>query len=376
MKKRLLKMQPSALLILCALALYFTSAVTVLASSEEPVGLISDTTGGSSSSQSTGTNHKTIYNGQDYSHVYDYDYYTTKVHPELKGQSDTAVLKYFVENGIPRRERGNKAFSVKWYYNQKRNLRYSYGRNWRKYYLYYQRSGYRKGPVARCPKLKNPLTYYKKDGKKISLKRIYDFEYYTKHNPDAYVYWRRKDDAGAIKHFVKTGMHTGARGNAKYSPISSKYRYYVKKIFPDYMDYEYYRAQQYSGSGWLILINQGKHLVSVFSGSEGNWHMEKQFYCSIGAPSTPTVQGTFSTSEKGLYFVSGAARCWYYTRFYAGYMFHSVLYFDTSSPSRIADGRLGYNISHGCVRLRLADAKWIYDNVPLGAKVISYNRPF
>lgn len=358
------------------------AASTAHAASEEPVGLLSDELStGTSSGTASGTGakkgkHKTVYNGQDYSRVYDYDYYTTKIHPELRGQSDTAVLQYFVNTGIPNRDRGNKAFYVKWYYNYYPSLRYKYGRNWRKYYLYYQKKGYRKGPVRRCTKLNKPINYYIKDGKKISLRKIYNFEYYTKHNANAYVYWRTRDDAGAVKFFVKTGMHTGGRGNARYSPVSKKYRKYVKKIFPDYKDYEYYRAQDYTGTnGWLILINQGKHLVSVFTGSQNNWHLEKQFYVSIGSPSTPTVTGTYYTSERGLYFVSGSARCWYYTRWYRGYMFHSVLYRE-SAPYSIMDGRLGCNISHGCVRMERDAAKWIYDNVPLGTKVVSYNRPF
>lgn len=36
------------------------------------------------------------------------------------------------------------------------------------------------------------------------------------------------------------------------------------------------------------------------------------------------------------------------------------------------DGRLAQNLSHGCVRLAIQDAKWIYDNIPYGTKVVSY----
>ena len=38
----------------------------------------------------------------------------------------------------------------------------------------------------------------------------------------------------------------------------------------------------------------------------------------------------------------------------------------------IKDGRLGINASHGCVRLALSNAKWIYDNIPRGTKVVIY----
>ena len=38
----------------------------------------------------------------------------------------------------------------------------------------------------------------------------------------------------------------------------------------------------------------------------------------------------------------------------------------------LQDGTIGANASHGCVRLELANAKWIYDNVPYGTKVVVY----
>ncbi|WP_418253284.1 L,D-transpeptidase [Gordonibacter urolithinfaciens] len=39
----------------------------------------------------------------------------------------------------------------------------------------------------------------------------------------------------------------------------------------------------------------------------------------------------------------------------------------------VQDGRLGMNLSHGCVRLAIENAKWIYDNIPSGTKVYVYS---
>jgi len=36
------------------------------------------------------------------------------------------------------------------------------------------------------------------------------------------------------------------------------------------------------------------------------------------------------------------------------------------------DSTMGWSASHGCVRLDTDIAEWIYDNVPLGTKVVSY----
>ncbi|MCR5042489.1 MAG: L,D-transpeptidase, partial [Clostridia bacterium] len=39
----------------------------------------------------------------------------------------------------------------------------------------------------------------------------------------------------------------------------------------------------------------------------------------------------------------------------------------------IWDGRLGMALSEGCVRLDINNAKWIYDNCPIGTKVVVYH---
>lgn len=38
----------------------------------------------------------------------------------------------------------------------------------------------------------------------------------------------------------------------------------------------------------------------------------------------------------------------------------------------LKDGRLGYNISNGCVRLSVNNAYWIYCNIPTNTVVVSY----
>ena len=38
----------------------------------------------------------------------------------------------------------------------------------------------------------------------------------------------------------------------------------------------------------------------------------------------------------------------------------------------LQDGRVGIPLSHGCVRLEIGHAKWIYDNIPSGTHVVVY----
>lgn len=55
---------------------------------------------------------------------------------------------------------------------------------------------------------------------------------------------------------------------------------------------------------------------------------------------------------------------------YGNYLFHSVLY--SKYNGSLMDGRVGIPLSHGCVRLQIDNAKWIYDNIPRGTKVVIY----
>lgn len=131
------------------------------------------------------------------------------------------------------------------------------------------------------------------------------------------------------------------------------------------------KAQSFSSSTkWLILVDTTANKVGIYYGSKGNWTEKKYWSCTTGAASTPTVKGSFTVKSKGLAFGSGYT-CWYYTQFYGNYLFHSVLY-NPGSKTSIQDGRLGINASHGCVRLSLTNAKWIYDNIPSGTKVYIY----
>ena len=125
-----------------------------------------------------------------------------------------------------------------------------------------------------------------------------------------------------------------------------------------------------SNTRYLILVDTTANRVGIYSGSVGKWNEVKKWVCTTGAKSTPTVKGTFTVQGKGKSFGSGYT-CWYYTQFYGNYLFHSVLY-KQGSMSVIIDGRLGINASHGCVRLNINNAKWIYDNIPRGTKVVVY----
>ncbi|MBQ3423671.1 MAG: peptidoglycan-binding protein [Clostridia bacterium] len=98
--------------------------------------------------------------------------------------------------------------------------------------------------------------------------------------------------------------------------------------------------------------------------------------CSTGRKSSPTPTGTFTHTGPG-------ARWHYFTKFdcwaqYAFYiegdiLFHSVLYNRKDGKvTQSSVNHLGSRASHGCVRLSVEDARWIWENCPSNTKVVVY----
>ena len=137
---------------------------------------------------------------------------------------------------------------------------------------------------------------------------------------------------------------------------------------PCYYPDMYRYAQGYSSAtNWLIQVDTTGNRFAVYKGYRGNWVPWYEWRCTTGAPGMWTPHGQFSVGGKGLYFGSGY-RCWYYTTITGEYLIHSILYH--ADGYTVRDGRLGYNGSHGCVRLATSNAKWIYDNIPYGTKIV------
>ena len=130
---------------------------------------------------------------------------------------------------------------------------------------------------------------------------------------------------------------------------------------------------QDSPTNYIVIVDRAAHRVGVFKGSKYNWADTKYYKCFVGKPSTPTISGTYYIKSRGKYFDTGTkGRCWYFTQINGNYLFHSVIYDRQNSPKRIIDNSMDAAVSHGCVRLDLENAKWIYDNIPKNTKVIIY----
>ncbi|MBR6172440.1 MAG: L,D-transpeptidase family protein [Eubacterium sp.] len=136
----------------------------------------------------------------------------------------------------------------------------------------------------------------------------------------------------------------------------------------------YEKAQGYgSDTDFLILCNLATQKTAVFKGKKGQWRLLREMIVSTGAPINPTPKGEYKTTIHTEHFNSYGVRAWYATGFIGGlYLFHSSPYEIDSAPRVCTDPRLGVAASHGCVRMALEDAKWMYDTLPLRTKVVIY----
>lgn len=85
-----------------------------------------------------------------------------------------------------------------------------------------------------------------------------------------------------------------------------------------------------------------------------------------------TPRGTYTVDARGLHFFNATEGMGadYWVRFYGPYLFHTVPTGENFGDYLPDEGaKLGRPASHGCVRLSIADAKWLYEQLPDGTPV-------
>lgn len=123
-------------------------------------------------------------------------------------------------------------------------------------------------------------------------------------------------------------------------------------------------------TSYLVYVNLAEQITYVYTGSANNWSLEKSFICSTGIDEEATPTGIYDVRERGEWFYSDKYEQGgkYWVQFMGDYLFHSVPY--NEDQSEVVDTTLGTPASHGCIRLKTNDAKWLYDNVDSGTKII------
>ncbi len=179
------------------------------------------------------------------------------------------------------------------------------------------------------------------------------------------------------KHIRKTGCVqcyplaagvTGGSYNGNFTTAYAVDNDYSAAVKEEWVAYKGYT----SPTDYLVWVNLAYQHVNVFyKQSDGSWKLVESFLCGSGAPSTPTPVGTFKIllHQRGWFDDSYTVYnvSWFRE---GGYAFHSILL--NPGTDTVQDGRLGFPVSHGCIRLSRHDAAWIYNNIPNNSTVVVY----
>ena len=130
---------------------------------------------------------------------------------------------------------------------------------------------------------------------------------------------------------------------------------------------------------YYIDVDITNQVVTVYNTSDGS--VARQMICSTGVHNS-TPKGTYYLPH--MWRTTGYDRVerseWYWfdvytcyakwaTRIYADILFHSVIYDDKNTLNKKSVNMLGSKASHGCIRLRVEDAKFIAKNCLSGTRV-------
>ena len=138
---------------------------------------------------------------------------------------------------------------------------------------------------------------------------------------------------------------------------------YVKKTSP------FKKTLDYTND-YLINVDLTNQNIKIFE--DGN--LIKQMICSTGAfgsQNTETPLGKFKIQVRGEEFFNTSLNegAKYYLQFFGDYLIHSTPVDENGNTIEKEVEKLGSPASHGCIRVSMDDAKWLYDNIPDGGEV-------
>ena len=128
---------------------------------------------------------------------------------------------------------------------------------------------------------------------------------------------------------------------------------------------------------YYIKVNISQNVVNIYKKDENGDYsiLETTMLCSTGTATPKSGKKFKITSYRTLWNkLKGNVYGQYAVQIYGNILFHSVPYTkrDNSSLEYWEFDKLGEKASLGCIRLCVADAKWIYDNVWTGTIVEFY----
>lgn len=189
----------------------------------------------------------------------------------------------------------------------------------------------------------------------------FDYEFYANRYADLKQVFGM-DKAKLYRHYMTYGMKEKRQGYAGQKDSQMEQAKALERATD--ARYPYY-----------VKVNRVANVVTVYAmDTAGKYSIPyKAFACSTGQT---TPLGTFKTQSKvrWLFLVHNQ---WgqYTTQFKGPYWFHSVPYTHKAEDTLKYEefNKLGTMCSAGCVRMTVADVKWLYDNLPVGTTIEIYD---
>lgn len=230
-------------------------------------------------------------------------------------------------------------------------------------------------------KKKNELTYKKLGKTKTTMFTLDNLDSNTKYNVQVRAYTKvdgkkylSSQTSKAIT--VKPGKYVNnnydkllANTVRTIGYVGNKEIYTTKK-YSKKVKLAFVNAKGYSSkTDYLIWISHYTQQVTIFQGSKGNWKIIRTFSCATGTASNHSPIGVYKITykEPGWFYTS--TKELYVTHFAGRNSFHTRPLWNSGE---VQNPTIGRPASHGCIRCYNEDAKYIYDNMPIGTTVVSY----
>jgi hypothetical protein len=160
-----------------------------------------------------------IYDGVDYTHVFDITYYADN-NTDLKnyyGSDYYQIFMHFLNHGMTEGRRGNNEFNVSFYRSNYPGIAQAYGDDLRSCYYHYLQYGVASNLIAdEYLPIHNGTDY----------SAVFDFTYYKNAYPGVPAAYGADNYAGILDHFVNYGMPAGLQGRADFNPFYYRNNYY------------------------------------------------------------------------------------------------------------------------------------------------------
>ncbi len=128
-----------------------------------------------------------------------------------------------------------------------------------------------------------------------------------------------------------------------------------------------------SRTAYLVWVSIQNQKTYVFTGSQGNWKLDRTFVVATGALGTDTPQRVTTIWGHQTGFFTDTYSCYNATMIFpgSGYAFHSRLHKPHGGTGWV-DTTIGMPVSHGCIRMFDEDAVFMYKQIPLYTTVVIY----